>query len=204
MGANPWWDWDEEKGTWGWARDAPVSQQRPGGGASGPKAARKRVSEQEKALREFTCGVCKAVLADPLSTPCGERLGGGLRWGSVGFRLFVPAAQVACVAPGWLPTVRLRGGRLPCAGHIIINSHQSHVFFTFFVFSLSFCKPCASTPTTDLPSLLTIFLPPPPRPQLLQALSGQEVQRHRGRGGERPPLPARAQGPEALPHLQGE
>eukprot|EP00887_Chlorella_sp_A99_P001931 scaffold18.g1931.t1 len=72
MSANPWWGWDEEKSTWGWTHDPPVSQQRGGGGAAGPKAARKRLTEQEKALREFTCGLCKAVLSDPLSTPCGH------------------------------------------------------------------------------------------------------------------------------------
>lgn len=31
-----------------------------------------QVSEQEKALREFACGICKNVLNEPCSTPCGE------------------------------------------------------------------------------------------------------------------------------------
>lgn len=55
---------------WAWARPPPVSQ-KTGGSGTGTKTARKKLSEQEKALREFTCGVCKGVLADPLSTPCG-------------------------------------------------------------------------------------------------------------------------------------
>lgn len=32
-----------------------------------------QVSEQEKALREFACGICKNVVSEPVSTPCGER-----------------------------------------------------------------------------------------------------------------------------------
>ena len=31
-----------------------------------------QASEQERALREFTCTLCKGVLVDPLSTPCGH------------------------------------------------------------------------------------------------------------------------------------
>jgi hypothetical protein len=31
-----------------------------------------QVSEQEKALREFACGICKNVISQPVSTPCGE------------------------------------------------------------------------------------------------------------------------------------
>ncbi len=31
-----------------------------------------QASEQERALREFTCALCKGVLRDPLSTPCGH------------------------------------------------------------------------------------------------------------------------------------
>lgn len=47
---------------------------------------------------------------------------------------------------------------------------------------------------------------PSPRPQLLQGLPGQEVCGHCGRGGRRRrhrPRAARAQGHQALPHLQG-
>ena len=57
---------------WGWARPAPASQKAGGGGGGGTKTARKKLSEQEKALREFTCGLCKGVLGEPVSTPCGE------------------------------------------------------------------------------------------------------------------------------------
>ncbi|EFN57966.1 hypothetical protein CHLNCDRAFT_20354 [Chlorella variabilis] len=71
MSDKPWWDWDEEKQAWGWARDPPISQ-KTAGGASGKQGARKKVSEQEKALREFACGICKNVPTEPVSTPCGH------------------------------------------------------------------------------------------------------------------------------------
>lgn len=71
MADSPWWDWDAEKEAWGWARAPPVSQ-KTGGGATGTKGARKKVSEQEKALREFACGICKNVPTEPVSTPCGH------------------------------------------------------------------------------------------------------------------------------------
>ncbi len=31
-----------------------------------------QASEQERALREFTCSLCKLILRDPMSTPCGH------------------------------------------------------------------------------------------------------------------------------------
>ncbi|KAK9800861.1 hypothetical protein WJX73_001980 [Symbiochloris irregularis] len=76
MSKDPWWDWNEGKQTWGWARDPPVSQ-RPAGGdgdeaAAGPKKLRRKASEHERALREFTCNLCSHVLRLPLSTPCGH------------------------------------------------------------------------------------------------------------------------------------
>ncbi|KAL4443565.1 hypothetical protein ABPG75_011302 [Micractinium tetrahymenae] len=71
MSDKPWWDWDAEKQEWGWSREPPVSQKTAGGG-TGAKAARKKVSEQEKALREFACGICKNVVTEPVSTPCGH------------------------------------------------------------------------------------------------------------------------------------
>lgn len=33
---------------------------------------RKKLSEHEKALKEFKCLACKNVLVDPIRTPCGE------------------------------------------------------------------------------------------------------------------------------------
>ncbi|KAL4447318.1 hypothetical protein ABPG77_007351 [Micractinium sp. CCAP 211/92] len=71
MCEKPWWNWDAEKEEWGWSREPPVSQKTAGDG-TGAKAARKKVSEQEKALREFACGICKNVLTEPVSTPCGH------------------------------------------------------------------------------------------------------------------------------------
>jgi hypothetical protein len=46
---------------------------RPGPGGDAKRTARKKLSEHEKALREMTCVACKAVLSQPLSTPCGEQ-----------------------------------------------------------------------------------------------------------------------------------
>lgn len=69
-------DYDADKQTWGWARAPPVSQRPAGGegdeGAQGPKKLRRKASEHERALREFTCALCAHVLRLPLSTPCGH------------------------------------------------------------------------------------------------------------------------------------
>ncbi|KAK2078311.1 hypothetical protein QBZ16_004180 [Prototheca wickerhamii] len=68
----PWWGWLADKEEWGWTKPPPESQHRPAGESSGPKTARKRLSEQEKALREFACGICKKTVVNPVSTPCGH------------------------------------------------------------------------------------------------------------------------------------
>lgn len=70
MKANPWWDWNPVEKQWGWSRSPPVSQKTGGGGGTGKK--RSKVSEEEKALKESSCGVCKNVLLQPVSTPCGH------------------------------------------------------------------------------------------------------------------------------------
>ncbi|CAL5219145.1 g922 [Coccomyxa viridis] len=72
IGPNPWWDYDAEKQEWGWTRPAPISQRSGGDPSSSPKKARRKASEQERALREFTCSLCKLILNDPMSTPCGH------------------------------------------------------------------------------------------------------------------------------------
>eukprot|EP00891_Asterochloris_glomerata_P000428 jgi/Astpho2/428/gw1.00011.32.1_t len=66
-----WWDWSEDKQEWGWSREPPVSQQR-GGDPNSPKKIRKKISEEQRALRDMACLVCKGVLKDPVSTPCGH------------------------------------------------------------------------------------------------------------------------------------
>ncbi|PSC72511.1 E3 ubiquitin-ligase ORTHRUS 2-like [Micractinium conductrix] len=71
MNDKPWWDWNADKEEWGWSRDPPVSL-KTGGGVTGKQAARKKASEQEKALKEFACGLCKNVMLEPISTPCGH------------------------------------------------------------------------------------------------------------------------------------
>uniref|UniRef100_A0A383VGC2 RING-type E3 ubiquitin transferase n=1 Tax=Tetradesmus obliquus TaxID=3088 RepID=A0A383VGC2_TETOB len=71
MADNPYWDWDEAKGEWGWAREAPPSQKAPGGGDT-VKKLRKKASAHERLLKDFACGLCKGVLDSPLSMPCGH------------------------------------------------------------------------------------------------------------------------------------
>ncbi|KAK9846356.1 hypothetical protein WJX81_002222 [Elliptochloris bilobata] len=72
MGAKPWWDWDEKKKEWGWARPAPVSTRSNADPSASPKKLRRKASEHERALRDFMCKLCKCVLTEPLSTPCGH------------------------------------------------------------------------------------------------------------------------------------
>ena len=72
MGSEPFWDWDEEKEEWGWTRDAPVSNRSGNANANGSSKGRKKISEHEKALREMSCGLCKSVLQEPVSAPCGH------------------------------------------------------------------------------------------------------------------------------------
>ncbi len=36
------------------------------------KCALLQANEHERALREFTCVLCKGILQEPLSTPCGH------------------------------------------------------------------------------------------------------------------------------------
>lgn len=69
MSEKPYWGWNEEAKTWGWTRDPPVSQKCGTG-----KGGRRKLSEHEKALREMTCGICKDILKDPVSAPCGHNM----------------------------------------------------------------------------------------------------------------------------------
>lgn len=69
MKTNPWWDYDSEKKEWGWTRPPPVSQKTGAGGTASGRA-RKKLSEQEKALRELSCMLCKNVLSQPMTAPC--------------------------------------------------------------------------------------------------------------------------------------
>jgi E3 ubiquitin-protein ligase UHRF1 len=64
----PYWDFIEEEGMWGWAKPQPESQKLIG--ASRSTGTKKRVSEAERALREMTCGLCKEVMVQPVTTPC--------------------------------------------------------------------------------------------------------------------------------------
>ena len=62
-------DWDAEAETWGWSRSPPASC-RAGERDGAPKAQRRKVSSQEKALTEFQCRLCAKLAQQPVSTPC--------------------------------------------------------------------------------------------------------------------------------------
>lgn len=68
----PYWDWNEETKAWGWAKPPPLSR-KSSGGSSG-KGTRRKLSEHERALREMTCGICKGILQNPVSAPCGHNM----------------------------------------------------------------------------------------------------------------------------------
>ncbi|CAK9199255.1 unnamed protein product [Sphagnum troendelagicum] len=66
----PSWDF-KECGEWGWMREAPPSR-KTGKGSSESVQKRKQLSMQQRLLKEFGCGVCRKVLQQPLSMPCGH------------------------------------------------------------------------------------------------------------------------------------
>jgi len=70
MGENPWWGWNPAKGEWGWTRPPPDSQHK--GTTNGAHAKKKRLTEQERALRELQCELCKSLLCEPMIAPCGH------------------------------------------------------------------------------------------------------------------------------------
>ncbi|KAG1680327.1 hypothetical protein FOA52_015417 [Chlamydomonas sp. UWO 241] len=75
MGPEPMWSYLPAEGRWGWAKPPPPSNRLPGGGSrpnNTGKNLRKKLSEHEKALKEFSCGCCKAVCTNPITTPCGH------------------------------------------------------------------------------------------------------------------------------------
>eukprot|EP00775_Hariotina_reticulata_P002915 gene2915-3202_t len=71
MGDNPYWGFEAASGQWTWTRDAPPSQKAPGGGDV-VKKLKKKASAHERLLKDFSCALCKAVLDQPLSMPCGH------------------------------------------------------------------------------------------------------------------------------------
>ena len=57
-----------------------------------------QASEQERALREFTCTLCKGVLVDPLSTPCGHHFCKPCLEARYAVSLIYPTCKASCVA----------------------------------------------------------------------------------------------------------
>ncbi|KAI8473693.1 MAG: hypothetical protein J3K34DRAFT_518803 [Monoraphidium minutum] len=71
MGDAPFWNFDPVTSEWGWAKPPPPSQ-KSGERGDAVKKLRKKVSEHERLLKDFGCGLCKKVLDMPLSMPCGH------------------------------------------------------------------------------------------------------------------------------------
>eukprot|EP00878_Enallax_costatus_P002906 GHUV01003100.1.p1 GENE.GHUV01003100.1~~GHUV01003100.1.p1 ORF type:complete len:864 (+),score=393.39 GHUV01003100.1:552-3143(+) len=71
MAENPYWDYNKEAGQWCWAKEQPPSGKVPGGGDA-IKKLKKKASAHDRLLKEFSCGLCKGVLDQPLSMPCGH------------------------------------------------------------------------------------------------------------------------------------
>jgi E3 ubiquitin-protein ligase UHRF1 len=72
MKDNPWWDWNAEKGEWGWSRTPPVSQKSGGGGSSSAANKRAKTTITQQALKEHTCNLCKNLCERPVMTECGH------------------------------------------------------------------------------------------------------------------------------------
>ena len=60
-------EWIEDGQHWSWTRDPPPSQR---AGERDPKAQKRKISEAERALTKFACGICKQLPTQPVSTPC--------------------------------------------------------------------------------------------------------------------------------------
>ncbi|XP_043724892.1 E3 ubiquitin-protein ligase ORTHRUS 2-like isoform X2 [Telopea speciosissima] len=71
----PHWDYDEEDGSWKWKKPPPPSRkERVATGSQGERKriGAKRMTEQERLLKEFSCLICRNVMTLPLTTPCGH------------------------------------------------------------------------------------------------------------------------------------
>ncbi len=92
-----------------------------------------QVSEQEKALREFACGICKAVLNEPCSTPCGARAAHSLAPHAV-------CHAVAALSPSAGSSSSCRALRCCLLPPVPAGAHQHSA--TPLPAGHNFCKPC--------------------------------------------------------------
>ncbi|XP_025011894.1 E3 ubiquitin-protein ligase ORTHRUS 2 isoform X2 [Ricinus communis] len=76
---SPSWDYDEEKGCWMWKKPPPPSRKWVDGGSGEDgkktrkaKGRRQNVPVREKLLKELSCQICRKVMTNPLTTPCGH------------------------------------------------------------------------------------------------------------------------------------
>lgn len=70
MSSSPYWDWNKETQQWEWAKPPPESQSNGQSTSGQSTGKRKKRTEQERALLEMVCGICKNVLQSPVSAPC--------------------------------------------------------------------------------------------------------------------------------------
>lgn len=71
MAADPWWDWSAEAERWQWMRPPPPTA--VSAAESGDVKKRKQASQNLRALKEFSCAICKEVLREPLVMPCSHK-----------------------------------------------------------------------------------------------------------------------------------
>ncbi|KAF5443635.1 hypothetical protein F2P56_036173 [Juglans regia] len=75
--ATPSWDYDEERGCWRWKRPPPCSRKPVDNGELEEGKITRKVTQRAqnmpvktKLLKEFSCHICRKLMAFPLTTPC--------------------------------------------------------------------------------------------------------------------------------------
>ncbi|KAL9349640.1 hypothetical protein Peur_056895 [Populus x canadensis] len=75
---SPSWDYEDDKSCWMWKKPPPASKKRVADSV-GPedgkviriiKRQKTNISVREKLLKEFSCQICRKVMANPITTPC--------------------------------------------------------------------------------------------------------------------------------------
>lgn len=87
--ANPSWDFDEEKGCWMWKKTPPRSQKMAGSVGPERKKRSKIKSLRKELVEGFSCLICRNVMTDPLTTPCGHNFCKGCLEGAFAGQSFI-------------------------------------------------------------------------------------------------------------------